>query len=118
MDVAGDGRGADEGDGLDVRVLQEAVDGRPVTVHDVEHAVGQTGLGEQFGEPVGGGGVLLPGLSTKVLPQAMASGNIHIGTIAGKLNGVMPATTPSGCRIAATSTRLATSVDSSPFDRR
>ena len=30
------------------------------------------------------------GLSTKVLPQAIATGNIHIGTIAGKLNGVMP----------------------------
>jgi hypothetical protein len=26
-----------------------------------------------------------------------------MGTIAGKLNGVMPATTPSGCRIAYTS---------------
>ena len=26
----------------------------------------------------------------KVLPQASATGNIHIGTIAGKLNGVMP----------------------------
>ena len=39
------------------------------------------------------------GLSTNVLPQAMASGNIHIGTMAGKLNGVMPATTPTGCRI-------------------
>jgi allophanate hydrolase subunit 1 len=38
-------------------------------------------------------------LSTKVLPQAMAMGYIHIGTIAGKLNGVMPATTPSGWRI-------------------
>ncbi len=34
----------------------------------------------------------------KQLPQASATGNIHIGTIAGKLNGVMPATTPSGCR--------------------
>ena len=30
------------------------------------------------------------GLSTKVLPQAIAIGNIHIGTMAGKLNGVMP----------------------------
>ncbi len=39
------------------------------------------------------------GLSTNVLPQAMALANIHIGTIAGKLKGVMPATTPSGCRI-------------------
>ena len=34
-----------------------------------------------------------------VLPQAIAIGNIHIGTMAGKLNGVMPATTPTGCRI-------------------
>jgi allophanate hydrolase subunit 1 len=29
----------------------------------------------------------------------MARGNIHIGTMAGKLNGVIPATTPSGWRI-------------------
>ena len=39
------------------------------------------------------------GLSTNVLPQARAIGNIHIGTMAGKLNGVIPATTPSGWRI-------------------
>ena len=39
------------------------------------------------------------GFSTNVLPHAIAIGNIHIGTIAGKLNGVMPATTPSGWRI-------------------
>src|SRR5919204_6809811 len=38
------------------------------------------------------------GLSTNVLPQAIAGAHIHIGTIAGKLNGVMPATTPSGWR--------------------
>jgi hypothetical protein len=31
-----------------------------------------------------------------VFPQAIAMGNIHIGTIAGKLNGVMPPTIPSG----------------------
>ena len=39
------------------------------------------------------------GLSTNVLPHASAGAHIHIGTIAGKLNGVMPATTPSGWRI-------------------
>src|SRR5262245_50795735 len=39
------------------------------------------------------------GLSTNVFPQAIAGAHIHIGTIAGKLNGVIPATTPSGCRI-------------------
>jgi hypothetical protein len=37
------------------------------------------------------------GFSTKVLPVASAIGNIHIGTIAGKLNGVIPTQTPSGC---------------------
>src|SRR6202162_638106 len=36
------------------------------------------------------------GFRTKVLPVASAGAHIHMGTIAGKLNGVMPATTPSG----------------------
>ena len=39
------------------------------------------------------------GLRMKLLPQAIATGNIHIGTMHGKLNGVTPATTPSGWRI-------------------
>src|SRR4029453_5726694 len=38
------------------------------------------------------------GLRMNVLPQARALAKIHIGTMAGKLNGVMPATTPSGWR--------------------
>ena len=32
------------------------------------------------------------------LPQAIASGSIHIGTMNGKLKGVIPATTPTGKR--------------------
>ena len=44
------------------------------------------------------------GFRMNVLPQAIALPNIHIGTIAGKLNGVIPATTPSGWRIWKTST--------------
>ena len=39
------------------------------------------------------------GFSTKALPQAIAGANFHMGIMAGKLNGVMPATTPSGWRI-------------------
>ena len=38
------------------------------------------------------------GLSTTALPQAIAIGTNHIGTMAGKLNGEITATTPSGCR--------------------
>jgi hypothetical protein len=39
------------------------------------------------------------GLRTKQLPHASAGAHIHMGTIAGKLNGVIPATTPTGWRI-------------------
>ncbi len=44
------------------------------------------------------------GLSTTVFPAAMAIGKNHIGTMAGKLNGLMMLTGPSGCRIEYTST--------------
>ena len=46
-----------------------------------------------------GDGSFSLGLRMKVLPQAMAFPNIHIGTMAGKLNGVIPATTPRGWRM-------------------
>ena len=79
--------------------VEQRVDRRLVAVHDVEHAVGQAGLGPQLGDQErGADGSRSLGLSTKVLPHAIATGYIHIGTIAGKLNGVMPATTPSGWR--------------------
>ncbi|MNW10387.1 hypothetical protein D3C71_2075940 [compost metagenome] len=55
------------------------------------------------------------GLSTKLLPVAIAIGNIHIGTIAGKLNGVMPATTPSGWRMLQASMPRPTCSVYSPF---
>ena len=53
----------------------------------------------------------------KVLPQASAIGNIHIGTIAGKLNGVMPAQTPSGWRTDQLSMPRPTCSVNSPFSR-
>jgi hypothetical protein len=39
------------------------------------------------------------GFSTTALPQAIAIGTNHSGTMAGKLNGEITATTPSDCRI-------------------
>ncbi len=52
-----------------------------------------------------------------MFPQAIATGCIHIGTIAGKLNGVMPATTPSGSRKEKTSTPPDTWSENSPLSR-
>ena len=57
------------------------------------------------------------GFSTKVLPQASATGNIHSGTIAGKLNGVMPATTPNGAYSVHESTSRPTFIECSPLSR-
>jgi hypothetical protein len=48
-------------------------------------------------------GVRWEGLSTNVFPHTSASGTIHSGTIAGKLNGVMPAQTPTGNRTSSSS---------------
>jgi hypothetical protein len=42
-------------------------------------------------------GTFSEGFKMKQLPQAMETGNIHNGTITGKLNGVIPAHTPTGC---------------------
>ena len=53
----------------------------------------------------------------KVFPQAMATGNIHIGTIAGKLNGEIPTHTPSGCRKEWLSTPVPTLSEKLPFSR-
>src|ERR1700757_4384906 len=57
------------------------------------------------------------GLSTNVLPHAIATGNIHMGTMAGKLNGVIPATTPTGCRIEYESTPVETFSEKPPLSR-
>ena len=56
------------------------------------------------------------GFSTNVLPHAIAGAHIHIGTIAGKLNGVIPATTPTGWRIEYTSTPVDACSENSPFN--
>ena len=52
-----------------------------------------------------------------MLPAAIAIGNIHIGTMAGKLNGVIPATTPSGWRIEYESTSVETFSEKPPLSR-
>src|ERR1700719_516054 len=61
-------------------------------------------------------GSLSDGLKTNVLPHAIAGAHIHMGTIAGKLNGVMPATTPSGCRIEYTSMPVDACSENSDFN--
>ena len=65
--------------------------GTPASVISSASAIGQDG---SFSD----------GLRMKALPQAMASGAIHKGIMAGKLNGVIPAQTPTGWRTESRST--------------
>src|SRR5690349_13161061 len=57
------------------------------------------------------------GLSTKVLPHASATGNIQSGTITGKLNGEIPAQTPTGWRSEYASTSRPTDSENSPLSK-
>ena len=59
-------------------------------------------------------GTCSDGLSTNVLPQAMANGRNQNGTIAGKLKGTIAAHTPTGWRIVSQSTFVATSSSTRP----
>ena len=49
IDVLRDRRRADKADGLDVRVVEDRVDGDLVAIYDIEDAGRQPGLDEQFG---------------------------------------------------------------------
>ena len=70
----------------------------PISMHHVEHAGGKPASTASSAIRTAADGSRSEGLRTKVLPQAIATGNIHIGTIAGKLKGVMPTHTPRGWR--------------------
>ena len=65
---------------------------------DLQDAVRRTRLAEQLGQ-AGTLGSRSEGFRRKALPHAIATPNIHIGIMAGKLNGVMPAPMPSGWRM-------------------
>ena len=65
--------------------------GTPASIISSASAIGQDG---SFSE----------GLRMKALPQAIASGAIHKGIMAGKLKGVIPAQTPTGWRTESRST--------------
>ena len=69
-----------------------------ITVNHIEDAVGQAGFFQQFRQQQRCGRVAFAGLENERFPVARAIGSIHNGTMAGKLKGVMPATTPSGWR--------------------
>ena len=76
--------------------MQQRLHRFAIAVDHVEHPGGSPASAASRAIYSAAEGTRSEGFSTKVLPHATAIGHIHSGTIAGKLNGVMPATTPSG----------------------
>ena len=66
---------------------------------------------------IGTDGSRSEGFSIKAFPAAIAGQNFHIGIMAGKLKGVIPATTPNGCLIDQLSTLVPTFSENSPFNK-
>ena len=88
-----------------------------VALHDAEDAVGKPGPLHDLGQDERDGRVLSDGFSTKQFPHAMALAIIHNGTMIGKLNGVMPATTPRGSSTVRMSMPVEISELDEPFSR-
>ena len=99
IDVLGDRGRADEANRLNVGIIEDGVDRLLVAVDDVEDPRGTARFDEDFPSRIGTPGSRSEGFRIKAFPQAIAGASFHKGIIAGKLNGVMPATTPSGWRI-------------------
>ena len=72
---------------MDAWVIEDRIHRFLVAVHHVEYAVGQPRLLNNPAMWIEAEGTFSEGFRMKVLPQAIAMGNIHSGTITGKLNG-------------------------------
>jgi len=79
--VAGD-RGRTDERHRATRVIEEGVDRSRVPIDHGEHPLGSP-LSPQLIDQDRRGGIALGGFRMNVLPQAMATGYIHIGTITG-----------------------------------
>jgi hypothetical protein len=77
--------------------FEQAVDGLLVALQHGEDAVRQAGFLPQVRDPQGCRRVLLGRLQNDGVAAAIAMGKNHIGTMTGKLKGLMTPTTPSGC---------------------
>ena len=118
IDVLRHRRRSHEADGRDIRIREQDVDRLAIAVDDIEHArAAAPPRASSSARRNAQEGSFSDGFRTNVLPQAMAIGNIHIGTMAGKLNGVMPAHTPTGWRSDQLSMPVPTLSENSPLSR-
>ena len=73
-------------------MLQQSVHGHAIALQHVKHAIGQPRLLPQLGDQQAHRGIFFRRLHKRnVFPHAMALANIHIGTIAGKIERRNPA---------------------------
>ena len=105
VDVARDRGRADEADRVrcrDGRACASTATLSPWTTLNTPS--GKPASAQSSASSIDADGSFSDGFRMNVLPHAIAFGHIQSGTMAGKLNGVMPAMTPSGWRTECTST--------------
>ena len=118
VDVLGDRRRADERDRSHQRMREQRVDRLLVAVHDVEHAVGQARLPAAARPCAATASDRARTASARTCCRTRSRpGTSTSAPSPGKLNGVMPAHTPTGWRIDQLSTSVPTFSLSSPFSR-
>ncbi len=117
IDVPGDRRRADERDCRHVGVRQEGVDRVLVAMHDVEDAVGQSGLFQQFRGQHAGGRVLFRRFQHERVPTGQRHGRHPHRAHDREIEGGDPCADPSGCLTVCESTPAPTSSECSPFSK-
>ncbi len=116
IDVFGDRRRADEADGADARIREQRVHGFAIAVDDVEHAVRQAGLLAAAAPRASGSSDPSRTASARTCCRRRSPpGTSTSAPSPGKLNGVMPAQTPTGWRCDQLSTLVPTFSLNSPF---
>jgi hypothetical protein len=87
VDEFGDGSGTDKGGCCDAGVVKDGFDSGAVALNDIENAVGEAGLLEEFGESEWGEGDLLRGLENEGVAAGDGDGEHPHGNHGGKVEG-------------------------------
>ena len=85
IDIFGDGRGADEADGLNVGIVEQRVHRLLVAVDHIEDAGRQARFQKQFGQHQGHGGVALAGLQDEGVAAGDGGGEFPHGDHGGEI---------------------------------
>ena len=97
IDIFSNRLGTDEGNRSNIVMIKQTIDNVMRSMDDIKYTLLATpASSNNSAKRLAINGVRSDGFNTKGFPVTIAIGNIQQGTIIGKLNGVIPPTTPIG----------------------